>query len=369
MTASPRILYILNTLDQGGAEHQLYYLLRCLRPSGLVISLAPGGYWGPPMRELGYTVIELERSGSFDLNRLRALYGLIRQEQPDILHIFMDGVPGAYGRMAALLARHPRAIVGIRNHPQRDPGWYTFLRCYLLNRHIRFVVSNALSSQRYLIEQERLPPVKVRYIPNGLELARFSPAHSPNRKDLLPPEWRDKVIVGTVGALAARKSPDVLVRVARRVLDQTDNVRFVHAGDGNLREATHALARELGMDEHILFLGSRDDVPRVLQALDVFVMTSSNEGTPNAAMEAMACGLPCVLTDTGDCKDLVAEGETGFVASVGDVEALAGYILRLAGDAPLRRRLGDAGHTRVQAYDVHTMAQQYAALYDELMRS
>ncbi|MBZ0292920.1 MAG: glycosyltransferase [Anaerolineae bacterium] len=367
MTQPPRILYIVNTLDQGGAEHQLYYLLKYLRPDGEVLSLAPGGYWGPPMRELGYQVTELPRAGSFDVHRLRAVINHIRQQRPDIVHIFMDGVPGAYGRMATLLTGHRHTLIGVRNHPARDPRWYTLAKRYFLSAHIPYVVSNALSSQRYMIEQEGLPAAKARYIPNGLELDHFAPSSAPARKDILPTEWRDKVIIGTVGALAARKSPEVFVRVARRLLDQTDDVRFVHAGDGNLRESTHALAQALGVADRICFLGSRSDVPAVLQALDIFLMTSSNEGTPNAAMEAMATGLPCVLTDIGDCRDLMGEGELGYVAPVSDVEALANHALRLVQDANLRQRMGEAAHAAVQAYDVQKMADQYGDLYAEML--
>lgn len=369
MTPPPRILYIVNTLDQGGAEHQLYYLLKHLRPNGEVLSLAPGGYWGPPMRELGYPVTELPRAGSFDIKRLWAVMNHIRQQMPDIVHIFMDGVPGAYGRIATLLTGHRHALIGVRNHPARDPRWYTLAKRCFLNAHIRYVVSNARSSQRYMIEQEGLPPAKSRYISNGLELDRFAPSSDPACKDILPQGWRDKVIIGTVGALAPRKSPDVFVRTARRILDQTDAVRFVHAGEGSLRESTHTLARELGVADHICFLGPRSDVPAVLQALDVFMMTSSNEGTPNAAMEAMATALPCVLTDIGDCRDLLRDGETGLIAPVGDVEALASHALRLVNDADLRQHMGQAAYADIQAYDVRKMVEQYHALYAEMLTS
>ena len=363
-----KVLYIVNTLSQGGAEQQLYYLLKHLRPVGKVVSLAPGGYWGGPLRDLGYDVIELPRAGSFDLNRLRALRRLIDTEQPDVVHVFMDGVPGAYGRLATRLARHPQVLVGVRNHPARDPHWYALLRRYLLNGHVRFVVSNALSSQEYMIAQEGLDTARARYIPNGLELERFAPSADPARKNLLPPDWRDKVIVGTVGALAERKAPEVFVQVARAVTAQTDTVRFVHTGAGHLRGMVEGLAREMNVTDKILFLGSRQDVPQVLQAFDVFLMTSRNEGTPNAALEAMATGLPCVLTDTGDCRDLIDEGVSGMIAPVGDVNALAGHVLRLADDTALRQRMGQVAQQRVQPYAVQTMAAAYGALYEEMLR-
>ncbi len=363
----PNVLYIINTLSQGGAEQQLYYLLKHLRPDARIISLAPGGYWAEPMRALGYEVIELERSGSFDVGRLRTLIRLIRQLKPDIVHIYIDGIPGAYGRAATLLTGHRRTLIGIRNHPIHDERWYTLLRRYLLNRHIRLMVTNSASSRDYLVEHEGISPQRARYIPNGMEIERFEPNSSPERKAILPPEWHDKVIVGTVGALAERKSPEQFIEVIHRVLGQSDQVKFVHVGDGHLRQKVQNYAHELQVDQHVLFLGSRSDVPCVLQAFDIFLMTSSNEGTPNAAMEAMATGLPCVLTDTGDCRHLVTEGESGYVVPIGDVSALSDRILRLVADPTLRQRLGSTAHEHIQVYDVGQMAGQYEAIYQELM--
>jgi len=364
---NPRILYIVSQLGQGGAEQQLYYLLKYLKPNATILSLAPGGYWLKPFQELGYNVIELRRSGSFDLSRLRNVMRTIREEHPDVVHLWMDGVPGAYGRLATLLLRFRPTVVGIRSHPERDPSWYSRLTRLWLNRYVTLFASNAVSSQEYLVQHDHVPAHKSRFIPNGIELFRFSPRQDEAARFLLPEDWRDKVIVGSVGALAARKSPDVLVRVARAAIDQNPNVRFVHAGDGPLRDSIHQMSRELGLDSHILFLGSRSDVPEILRALDILLMTSGNEGTPNAVMEAMATALPCVVTDTGDCKAVVAHGNTGFVAPVGDVNCLADYTLKLANDPQLRGQMGHAGYQRVQSYSVREMAKQYQALYQDAL--
>lgn len=363
MSAEPSILYILGTLKRGGAQQQLYYLLNALRPRGAVLSLAPGGEWAAPIRELGYRVIELERGGSFEVRRLWDVMYTLDAEKPDIVHLFLDGMPGAYGRLATLIRRHQHVIVGIRSQPWRDPRWYLFLRRFLLTRHVQAVLCNSLSAQRYLLDVEKLPPHKAHYIPNGLQLECFAPSDSAERKHPLPGDWRDKVIVGMVGSLSPVKAPELLVQVAQRVLSQTDTVRFVHVGDGALRERVEALSRESGTAEHILFMGQRQDVPALLQAFDIFLMTSRAEGTPNAAMEAMAAGLPCVLTDVGDCRNLVAHGEMGYIVPPDDAGTLAEHVLRLANDEALRRRMGQAAYEHIQTYSVEHMAADYAALY------
>ncbi|MBZ0294178.1 MAG: glycosyltransferase [Anaerolineae bacterium] len=361
----PKILYIVSQLGQGGAEQQLYYVLKHLKPNATVVSLASGGYWLKPYQELGYRVIELQRTGSFDVSRLTGVIRAIREQQPDIVHQWMDGIPGIYGRLATFFQRRP-TIVGLRTHPVRDPGWYSRLTRLWLNRHITMFVSNAVSSQQYLVDHDHVPAGKSRFIPNGIELNRFAPRKAVELPALLPEDWHDKVVVGTIGALARRKAPEVFVQVARKIIDQNPNVRFLHAGDGPLREAVEQQVRELNLEPYMHFLGSRSDVPEVLRALDILLMTSRNEGTPNAVMEAMATALPCVVTDIGDCKALVVEGATGFVAPIGDVNCLTDYVMRLVNDPNLRQSMGRAGYDRIQNYDVQKMAQQYGDLYQEV---
>jgi glycosyltransferase involved in cell wall biosynthesis len=367
--SKPLVLYVVSQLGQGGAEQQLYYVLKYLKPNAKVLSLAPGGYWAQPIRELGYEVIELARAGSFDLNRLQAVTRWIRTLRPDILHLFMDGVPGAYGRLGAWLTRHPRLIVGMRNHPARDPGWYTWMRRLWLDRPAAIIVSNARQCQEYLIEQDKLPAHKARFIPNGLELDRFLPDSSADRKSFLPADWQDKVIVGTIGALANRKSPETFVQVAACILKECEHVRFIHAGDGPLKGMVENLSQELGISDSILFLGSRSDAPDILRAMDIFLLTSRNEGMPNVVMEAMATALPCVVTDIGDCKDLVRDGEVGYVAPVGNVTRLAEHVRTLIENESLRRKMGQKAQQIIQDYDVHKMAEQYHLLYEVVLSS
>jgi glycosyltransferase involved in cell wall biosynthesis len=228
-------------------------------------------------------------------------------------------------------------------------------------------VANARQCQEYLIEQDKLPPHKVRFISNGLELDRFSPGTSPDRKSFLPANWQDKLIVGTIGALADRKSPETFVQVAARILKDYEHVRFIHAGDGPLKGMVEHLSQELAIRESILFLGPRRDAPDVLRAMDIFLLTSRNEGMPNVVMEAMATALPCVVTDIGDCKDLVLDGETGYVVPVGDVIRLSERVRDLIENESIRHAMGQQGHQIIQAYDVHKMAEQYRLLYDEVL--
>jgi glycosyltransferase involved in cell wall biosynthesis len=365
---NPKILYIIGQLQQGGAEQQLYYLLKYLQPRATVLSLSQDGYWADPIRKLGYDVIELERKdGLRRITRLCAVVDLISTRCPNIIHIFIDGVSGLYGRLAALITQHTCVIVGGRCHPSLDSAWCALIKRFWLNRYVSAIVANARLSQAYLIAHDKLPPEKVRFIPNGLELDRFIVSKPLDRKSVLPETWHDKIIIGAVCNLYPIKEPETYVRVAKHVLDHYPEARFLHVGDGPLRPVVEGLARDLGVQESICFLGLRHDVPELLRMMDIFVLTSRSEGMPNAAMEAMAADLPCVVTDAGDCKELVCDGETGFVVPTGDEEKLGDRILELLQDEALRRRMGLKGRERVQAFDVHRMVEQYKKLYRQVL--
>jgi len=363
----PKILYIIGQLRQGGAEQQLYYLIKYLKPRAQVVSLSEGGYWADPLRDLGIEVIELQRRGSWDLSRLTALVQILRTYRPEIVHIFLDNVPGLYGRLAALLTRHPCVIAGERAETAvQQPYWYQALK-RLLNAGVAAVVCNSEANARYLVNSRMVRPQKLFCIPNGLELHRFvnRPAWVP--EILSGPGRGGRWVVGTVGSLTPVKAPEVLVRVAAQVLARCPEARFVHIGEGPLKDKVKALSRELGIQDSLLFLERRQDIPRLLAAMDVFVLTSRSEGMPNAVMEAMATGLPCVVTDAGGCRELVRDGETGFVVPVGDEEGLAERILRLLRDEAMRRRMGLKGRERVQGFDVHRMAEEYKQLYQKVL--
>lgn len=356
-----RVLYITSTLDRGGAEQQLYYLLKYSQPmpDATVVSLGGTRHWEQGLRDLGAQVIPLERRGKGDFSRLFQLTRLMQSGNYDIVHLFIDNVPGIYAHLAAFACGHPRFITGERSDVIRQPKWYrNFKR--VANRRVRRILCNSNTSAQTLLREGMATAQQVEFIPNGIELERFRVAR--------PPREGMSVCVGMVGSLTPVKNPEMFVRAAAKVIEVQPGTRFVHVGDGALMQNMRQLTAELEIDASFTFYGLREDVAAILAEIDVFVLTSNFEGMPNAVMEAMAAGLPCVTTDVGDCRELVVEGETGFRVPPRDVDALAGAILKLTGDAALRERMGRAGYERIQPYDVQRMAQRYQQIYAEVLR-
>jgi glycosyltransferase involved in cell wall biosynthesis len=194
---------------------------------------------------------------------------------------------------------------------------------------------------------------KVRLVYHGLDTSRFAPA--PRTRALRDGAGQgDPVVILSVGRLVEKKGYDDLVRALAR-LPRNLAWRFVHVGGGPHKDAMRALARELGVDDRIAWMGSlpQEDVLQHYRAADIFVLASriakdgDREGLPNVLMEAQSQGLPCVATNTSAVPELIVDGDTGLIVPPGDCEALARALARVVTDPALRDRLGAAGQARV----------------------
>jgi glycosyltransferase involved in cell wall biosynthesis len=247
-------------------------------------------------------------------------------------------------------------------HGQGDksigPAWYW--------KHIGAVV--AVSDAAGDAFRRRYPDQagKISVIHNGVQLAGVSRDRAAVRAAL---DLGNQV----VGIIAARvdgnKGHDTLLHAMAKLQEQGLPATLLVVGDGAAREPLEALAaeRKLGRDR-VRFLGFRTDVPDLLAASDFFVLPSLTEGLPLCILEAMASRLPVIATPVGGIPELISDGEHGYLIPVNDIDALAGAIATLAGDASLRQRLGDAGHAKVaEQFSFAEMVRRYDALYRSLL--
>jgi glycosyltransferase involved in cell wall biosynthesis len=185
-------------------------------------------------------------------------------------------------------------------------------------------------------------------IPNGIDTEHYRPDREAGRH--VRAEWgvaEDELLVGLVGRLDPMKDHTTFLRATALVTEERSDVRFVCAGDGpeQYRRELLALGESLGLGARLIWAGARSDMPAVYNAFDMAVSSSYGEGFPNAVGEAMACGVPCVVTDVGDSARIV--GETGIVVPARSPEALAIGILRLL-TSPERCERGEAARLRIR---------------------
>jgi glycosyltransferase involved in cell wall biosynthesis len=199
----------------------------------------------------------------------------------------------------------------------------------------------------------KLPRRVIRYIPNGIDLARFAPAATGERRGAA------ETVIGTVAALRPEKNMARLLRAVAPL----PGCRLVIAGDGPERAALTDLAAALGMADRVTFAGYRQDTPDLYARFDVFALSSDTEQMPLSVIEAMASGLPVVSTDVGDVRLMVGAANAPFVTAPDDA-ALGAALAALAADPGLRRRLGAANLAKARAeYDQAAMFAAHAALW------
>ena len=212
------------------------------------------------------------------------------------------------------------------------------------------------------------PARKIFAIHNGIDISKFTPPTPDEiaiaRRELkLPNNTR---IIGTLARLDPQKGMPYLLRALAQV---PGDWRAVIAGDGALRDELEYLSDQLGLTQRVSFLGFCDQPARVLAALDVFVLPSEWESFGLAPIEAMATGLPVVITRVGGMSELLIDGESGAFVAPRDVNALARALTRVLNDADLRARWGRAGRARVEKFfSVDAMTETTIAVYREVLR-
>jgi glycosyltransferase involved in cell wall biosynthesis len=210
------------------------------------------------------------------------------------------------------------------------------------------------------------PREKIVVIPYGFDLDRrvgTDPAARARRRQEVG-AGDDTFVIGWAGRLTEIKRPLDLVRAAAAV----DGSLLVLAGDGELREDVVLLARQLGVEDRVRLLGYVDEIADWYAAFDAFLLTSLNEGSPVAAIEAQAAGVPVVATDAGGTRTVVEDGETGFVVPIGDLDAIADRLRRLR-DPETHARMAETGRARMRAqFSTERMIRDHERVYDDARR-
>ncbi len=362
-----RILQIIPTLDQAGAEKQMSLLARGLPRDEFelhVCALTRGGPLLSDLVEARIPVTVIGKRWRLDPRAWWQLQRHVAALRPDLIHTWMFAA-NTYGHVAAKVGR-----VGCQVASQRcvDPwkgGSQLTVDRYIARRCSRVVVNSPGVRDFYV--QHGLPAEKIRVIENGVAAA--DPTGTTRRQLLaeleLPAGSR---LVGLIGRLWPQKRVKDAIWAADLLKVIRDDVHLLVIGDGPHRHRLRRFRDQARIRDKVHFLGHRGDVPRLMPHLDVLWSTSGYEGQSNAVLEAMAAGVPVVATDIPGTRDLVLPESTGYLVPVGDRAGFARCTDVLLDDAQLARRLGQAGRRRVQRdFGVEKMIRRHAELYRELL--
>lgn len=334
-----------------------------------VVALTRGGPYAAELQSHGIPLTVLGKRWKFDPFCLRKLSRLIREWQPDLIHTWLFAA-NAYGRMVAGGRGQPPVIVSERCVDTWKSGWQLKLDRWQISRTARLVGNSQSVAAFY--RQQQFPSDRIRVVPNGIELpdpvTSLSAAERDTRRDALcglPPGAK---VFGFVGRLARQKRVADLIWMMVLLENLRKDIYLLLAGDGPEREALERFARELNIESRVIFLGHRQDVSAILPLLDVFCLVSDFEGMSNSVMEAMAVGLPVLASDIPPNRELVLEGETGYLIPVGDRAGFARVALSLLDRPEKAAQMGAAGRQRMEMeFNVQKMIQGYAEVYREVL--
>ncbi|MGH3933010.1 MAG: glycosyltransferase, partial [Pseudonocardiaceae bacterium] len=317
----------------------------------------------------------LGRTVRFAASRVLRLARYFRRHGTDaVLVTHHQRAPLTLGRVAARLARVPANLIAAHDMDLTSVG----KRCLPRHDVETLFLSHALvllapSQGDYLHREEevgRFPWRRIRevVIPNGISLPpRPTPAQRAQARSTLGLEPAD-FVVGIVARLCAQKAHEVLFRAIAALAPSHPRLRLVVIGEGDRAAELTILADELGITDRVLFTGLRRDVDRLLPGFDVSCLSSVHEGAPIIVIESMAAGVPVVATDCGALRDMITDGDEGFLVPVGDAAALADRIARLAADPALRTRQGLRGRSRAERnHRIETTAEAFQDLLSALV--
>ena len=365
------IALCITDLNFGGAEHCLVELATRLdrsRFTPMVYCLSPEPAPGesmliPALLSAGVEVESLGARKAADfLGVVARLARKLRQRKTSILQTFLFHA-NFVGRIAAWRAGVPHVLCGIRV-AERNSSWHLWLD-YATQRAVEQYVCVSQSVARFAADTVRLPAHKLVVIPNGIDMSRFNQVAPANLAGLGVSARR---LITFVGRLDIQKGVSRLLSLAGDWLRRLPDCDLLLVGKGPLETELRQQSEELGISERVHFAGWRPDIPAILAASSLLVLTSAWEGMPNAVLEAMASGLPVVATQVEGVCELL--GPTFQEQSVlhGKWEAFSDLVVRILSNRGLAHRLGQENRTRSeQHFSIGRMVESYEALWEQIL--
>lgn len=366
----PTVCQVLHTLNVGGAE--LLAKQIALRAAGrfrpVFVCLDEIGSLGKQLRDEGWIVEVVERRPGFDYRCAWRLANIMRIYDVQLVHAHQYA-PFFYSALARLCGR--QCPILFTEHGREYPDFRRPKRVlanrWLVHDRDRIVgVGECVKSA--LIENEGLPANRVEVIYNGVDGNLFSPQR-PDRQIVRRELSLDDhhIAVVQVARLDRLKDYQNGIRAMTEICRRCPQVRYFIVGEGVECESIAALIQDLGLHQQMVMLGLRSDVPRLLQAMDMFMLSSISEGIPLTLIEAMLSKLPSVVTRVGGMPEVVLDGQTGWLVAPQNPSEMAARLLALVSSSQQRERMGTCARARAEKlFQAEAMHAAYQKLYAEL---
>lgn len=369
------VFQIITSLVPAGAERVVVHLLQYhdrskYQPVCVCLGNPVNSHYELLVSQLGIPIHFLGKGARATVGLMKRLDALFREYRPTVVHMHLRGLTYAYPLL--LKYRTPVRVYTVHNLAGHDRGTNlqrlvsTLAFRYKLGRVIPVAIAERVRQSIQEVYRYPNPPL----IPNGISLGDF----------LLPDESRKKwrlqegieenaIVISHVGRFTHQKNHALLIEALAQI-HSAHQWLLLLVGDGDLRPAVEEMVKAKGLIDRVRFMGVRADIPQILNASDIFVLSSRYEGNPMSVMEAMAAGLPVISTAVGGVPELVEDSISGILVPPEDPMALSQAIQKLVEDPHLLAQMGKrARQTALERFDACTMTRAYETLYETILSS
>jgi len=364
-----KILYVHHTFRNQSYNSLLRNIANRLdkeRYSLFAVCLREGGPFEYLLGNAGLHVTNLGLKSLLDPRIIPRLTRFIQQNQFDIVQtaVFPADV---YGRISARLAKVP-VILSVMHrtddHKQEATYRALFFADTLTMRLTTKIIAVSQAVKNYIISLHKVNSQKIEVIHNGIDTHQYNCMVAKDRFKMLLNLKPDTPTVGFIGRIVNVKGLQYFLKAAARIIAAGKTAQFLVVGDGPLKNHFMDEARRLGLDPYVSFLGFREDIPKIMSALDVLVVPSIKEGLPLIVLEAMAAGKPIVATTVGGIPEAITHGETGILVPPREPTRIADAVMDLLNDPVKCERMGEKGKKRAREhFDIARMVADYDHLY------
>jgi glycosyltransferase involved in cell wall biosynthesis len=373
-----KLLYVITKLELGGAQKQLLNLIRGLdkeKFTPFLFTAKEGLILNETLSIPGLTVktskwLERPINPLKDFLALFEVYQFIKKNKITIVHTHSSKA-GILGRLAARLAKVRFLIHTVHGWSFNDYQPLVLRRLFIFLERIVGKFTDRIIVVSYHDKEKGMNNgigkegkyVIIRY---GIDYTEFRKRNQNIRREL--GINLDDLLVTNISCLKPQKSPLDFVKLSSLVNQNLPNVKFLLVGDGQLRENIEGFISRFGLKHNFILTGWRQDIPEILSATDILVLTSLWEGLPIVALEAMAVGLPVVATSTGGVEEVVIDGETGFIVAQKDMYKMSERLATLLKDSDLKRRMGENAKNNLDSnFTIQEMVKNNQSLYENLI--
>lgn len=359
------VLHIDSERTWRGGQQQVGYLVGAMNKLDYhtAVICQPGSILEKFCREKSIPCKSITMIGEMDFFAGFKISRICKRQNYNVLHLH-SGHALAIGIWAKLFHSKLKLIASRRVDYHIKKNWFSQFK--YKSRFVDKIVCISEAIENVLIE-DGVPQDKLVTIHSGIDIKKFSNMHPPEnfKRDLGIAE--NKILVGTIAAMSGQKDYPNLLKAAKIVVEQNDDVFFCAVGDGPDRQKIIKMADEFGLMNRFIFVGFRKDIGNFLKTFDIFVLASKKEGLGTSILDAQAVGLPVIACEVGGIPEIISDGINGLLVPPRNDQKLAEAILKLVNGAELRNKLGKKARESVKQFDIQRTVEKNIKLYEQIL--